>query len=140
MPIVRKTFNDGHDIVTICSGHITRDEVFDHMNWLIDNHGTHIKDSYHQLLDALSVTKLDLTEDDVRRVSQFNSIYGQNRGKIQTAIVAVDTSARKLAQLHKNISRAANKEVQIFSTVEQAISWLKIPVEHVNKTKELLRD
>ncbi len=140
MPIVHKIFNDGRNIVTIASGHVTRDEVFDHMHWLIDNHGTHIKDGYHQLIDALSVTKLGLTEDDVRRASQFNSIYGQNRGNIQTAIVAVNSSARKLAQLHRNISRVTNKEVQIFNTVEKATSWLTIPIEDVNKTKKLLPD
>jgi len=140
MPIAHKIFNDGHNIVTVCSGHVTRDEVFDHMHWLIDNHGTHIKDDYHQLIDALSVTNLDITEDDVRRASQFTSIYGQNRGNIQTAIIAVDASARKLAQLHRNISRATNKEVQIFNTVEQATSWLKIPMEHVSKTKKMLPD
>lgn len=110
------------------------------MHWLIDNHGSHIKNGYHQLIDTLSVTKLDLTEDDVRRASQFNSIYGQNRGNIQTAIVSVDSSARKLAQLHRNISRATNKEVRIFITAELAASWLEIPMEQVNETRELLPD
>ena len=90
MPIDHEILNDGNLVISTVSGVLTGDELADHMFWLINQFGTTLNSGYQQIFDCLGADGSDLTEEDLKRISQIILTYGQDRGKIATALVASD--------------------------------------------------
>jgi len=104
---------------------VRADELIDFLFWIIKQNETgNLQNGYRLLVDATGVDDIQMDENDIRRISHINMTFGRQRGRLKTAI-AVDTEAgRKLAGLHKILSRSANIEVEVFNTGESACRWL----------------
>ena len=55
-----------------------------------------------------------LNDGDLKRISQIILTYGQDMGKIATALVVSDPSFRKLAYSYRSLSEIADIIVDVF--------------------------
>jgi len=125
---LRKTlFEEDNYVIGKLSDIVSADELIDFLFWIIKQNETgHLQKDYRVLIGATGVDDIQMTEDDIRRISHINMTFGRQRGRLKTAI-AVDTKAgRKLAELHKILSKSVDIEVEVFDTSESACQWLNI--------------
>lgn len=64
-------------------------------------------------------------DEDLKRISQIILTYGQDRGKIATALVASAPEFRKMACYYKSLSEMTDIKVEVFSTRLEGEKWLK---------------
>jgi hypothetical protein len=127
MALESRIYDDGEFAVTRISGVVTAEEIINFQFWLIsENKNGNLKNDYRLLIDARNVKTIQADEKDIHRLSQINTVYGRERGKLRTGI-AVDTGpGKQLAQLHQSLSKTNGIEVQIFETRHAACIWLDI--------------
>jgi len=127
MPIESNVYNDGKYVISRISGVTTSEEIANMQFWLIgQNNDGNLKNDYRLLVDARGVEDLQLNESDIRRFTQVNGVFGRERGKLRTAI-AIDTDAgRRLAELHKTLSKSVDIDVEVFESRQAACAWLEI--------------
>ena len=65
-----------------------------------------------------------MDEKVIYRLSQINTVYGRQRGKLRTGIAVDSGPGRQLAQLHKTLSKSIGSDVEIFEMREHAYTWL----------------
>ena len=119
MPIDHEILDNGDTVISTVTGILTGDDLADHMFWLINQFGTSLNSGYQQIFDCLGASGLDLGEEDLKRISQIILTYGQDRGKIATALVASDHDFRKLAYSYKSLSEMTDIIVEVFSSRQE---------------------
>ncbi|MCK5360932.1 MAG: hypothetical protein KAJ95_09925 [Gammaproteobacteria bacterium] len=125
MPIDHDILNGGDLVISTVSGVLTGDELADHMFWLINQFGTTLNAGYQQIFDCLNAVRLDIVDEDLKRISQIILTYGQDRGKIATALVATDPDFRKMAFYYKSLSEMTDIVVDVFSSRQESEKWLQ---------------
>jgi hypothetical protein len=127
MSIEHIVIENGDALITRVTGQLKGEEMTEHMFWLINafNSGT-LQKNYRLLIDARDVEIIQVDEKDIYRLSQINTVYGRQRGKLRTAIAVDSGPGRQLAQLHKTLSKSIGIEVEIFEMREHACTWLGI--------------
>jgi hypothetical protein len=127
MAIEKQVHDDGAFAVARVFGVVTAEEIIDFQFWLINafNSGT-LQKNYRLLIDARDVEIIQVDEKDIHRLSQINTVYGRQRGRLRTAIAVDSGPGRQLAQLHKTLSKNIGIEVEIFEMREHACTWLGI--------------
>lgn len=121
----RKIYFDGNLVISRVSGIVKSQDLIDHVFWLIDSHNVgEVKTGFSQLIYVEDIDSMELTEEDVHRISQISTGMGQARGKFKTAIIAVEPYDMKLAHLHKSLARISDLEVEVCDTFEEAFHWL----------------
>lgn len=127
MPVENHIFDGGSTAITRISGVVTAQEIIDYQFWLISAYKDgKLADSYRLLIEAGDIGIVQVEENDIHRLSQINIVYGRDRGSLKTAIVVNEGPGRKLAALHKSLSKAAGVEVEIFNSRLDACAWLGI--------------
>jgi len=111
-------------IISTSTGTITGQDLADHMFWLINQFGTTLKAGYQQIFDTLGADRVDIDEEDMKRISQIILTYGQGRGKIATAIVADRPDIRKMSYYYKSLSEITDITVEVFADRLEAEKWL----------------
>ena len=124
MPIDHEILNDGELVISTATGILTGQELADHMFWQINQLGTALKTGYQQIFDTLGTDSVDIDEEDMKRISQIILTYGQDRGKVATAIVALSPDVRKLAYYYKSLSEITEITVEVFADRLEAEEWL----------------
>ena len=123
--IERELYNKGRLVVTKISGKVHGQELFDHLFWLIDSHNIgEVQSDYAQLVYAENIESMSIKEEDVHRIMQISTGLGQGRGQFKTAILAVESSDIKLAQLYKSLASDADLEAELFDNFDDAFAWL----------------
>jgi hypothetical protein len=127
MSIEHIVIENGDALITRVTGQLKGEEMTEHMFWLINafNSGT-LQKNYRLLIDARDVEIIQVDEKDIYRLSQINTVYGRQRGKLRTGIAVDSGPGRQLAQLHKTLSKSIGIEVEIFEMREHACTWLGI--------------
>ena len=127
MSLSKTLFKEKNYVIAKITDVLSADELIDFLFWIIkQKEAGYLQNEYRLLLDATGVDDVQMNEDDIRRISHINMTFGRQRGRLKTAI-AVDTEAgRKLAGLHKILSKSANIEVEVFDSSESACQWLAI--------------
>ncbi len=125
MPIDHEILNNGQLVISTSTGIISGQDLADHMFWLINQFGSTLNPGYQQIFDTLSAERADIDEEDMKRISQIILTYGQDRGKIATAIVAVRPDIRKLAFYYKSMSEITGIKVEVFADRAKAETWLE---------------
>ena len=121
----RNIYFDGSLVISRVSGTVKSQDLIDHVFWLIDSHNVgEVKTGFSQLIYVEDIESMELTEEDVHRISQISTGMGQARGKFKTAIIAVEPYDMKLAHLHKSLARISDLEVEVCDTFEDAFIWL----------------
>jgi len=124
MPIDHEILNDGELVISTATGILIGQELADHMFWQINQLGATLKTDYQQIFDTLGTDTVDIDEEDMKRISQIILTYGQDRGKVATAIVAVSPDLRKLAYYYKSLSEITEITVEVFADRLEAEKWL----------------
>lgn len=124
MPIDHEILNDGELVISTATGILIGQELADHMFWQINQLGTALKTDYQQIFDTLGTDTVDIDEEDMKRISQIILTYGQDRGKVATAIVAASPDLRKLAYYYKSLSEITEITVEVFADRLEAEEWL----------------
>jgi hypothetical protein len=123
--IDHRIFNKGALVVTRASGVVKRQELVDHVFWLIDSHNIgEIKAGFGQLIYVENIVSMALTEADILQVSEISNNMGRVRGRFRTAVVASAPYDMKLAHLHKSLAPQADIEVEVFNEFDEAFRWL----------------
>jgi len=123
--IDHRIFNKGCFVVTRATGVVRRQELIDHVFWLIDSHNVgEIRDGFSQLIYVENIDSMALKEADIIQVSEISNNMGRVRGRFRTAVVASAPYDMKLARLHKQLAPQADIEVEVFGGFEEAFSWL----------------
>ena len=121
----RNIYFDGDLVISRVSGAVKSQDLIDHVFWLIDSHNIgEVKTGFSQLIYVEDIESMDLTEEDVHRISQISTGMGQARGKFKTAIIAVEPYDMKLAHLHKSLARISDLEVEVCDDFKEAFLWL----------------
>ena len=121
----RNIYFGGNLVISRVSGKVKSQDLIDHVFWLIDSHNVgEVKTGFSQLIYVDDIESMDLTEDDVQRISQISTGMGQARGKFKTAIIAVEPYDMKLAHLHKSLARISDLEVEVCGSFDEAFNWL----------------
>ncbi len=124
MPIDHEVLNDGGMVISTSTRAITGQDLADHMFWLINQFGVSLHSDYQQIFDTLAADRVDIDEEDMKRISQIILTYGQGRGRIATAIVAVRPDIRKVAYYYKSLSEITDITVEVFDDRLMAEEWL----------------
>jgi len=124
MPIDHEILNDGEMVISTVTGVLIGQELADHMFWQINQFGTALKTGYQQIFDTLGADSVDIDEEDMKRISQIILTYGQERGKVATAIVAISPDIRKMAYYYKSLSEITEVTVEVFADRFEAEEWL----------------
>lgn len=124
MPIDHEIINDGKMVISSATGLLVGQDLADHMFWLINQFGSTLNPDYQQIFDAVDADKVDIDEEDMKRISQIMLTYGQSRGKIATALVAVRPDVRKLAYYYKSLAELTEITVEVFADRLEAEEWL----------------
>lgn len=112
---------------TRITGVLTSKELIEFQFWLISEHKKgKLKANYNHLIDARNVTVIQVGEEDIRRLSQINNVYGRDRDQRRIGIVVDSSQSKMLANLHKTLSKQSGVEVEVFDTRIEACNWLDI--------------
>jgi hypothetical protein len=123
--IEHRIFNKGSLVITRASGVVRRQELVDHVFWLIDSHNiSEIKDDFSQLIYVESIESMVLKEEDILQISEISNNMGRSRGRFRTAVVARAPYDMKLAHVHKTLAPQADIEVEVFNDFDEAFHWL----------------
>ena len=127
MTVEKKIHDDGAYAIARISGVVISEEVIDFQFWLINSFKSgKLQRDYRLLIDARDVEIIQVEEADIYRLSQINTVYGRHRGKLRTAIVVDSAPGRKLAELHRTLSKSNAIQVDIFEMRDAACNWLRI--------------
>jgi hypothetical protein len=123
--IDHRIFNKGLLVITRAQGVVKRQELIDHVFWLIDSHNIgEIRDGFSQLIYVENIVSMELKEADILHISDISNNMGRVRGRFRTAVVARPPYDMRLAHLHKQLAPQADIEVEVFSGFEEAFRWL----------------
>jgi phenylalanine-4-hydroxylase len=123
--IDHRIFIKGALVITRASGVVKRQELVDHVFWLIDSHNIgEIKPGFSQLIYVENIVSMTLKEADILQISEISNNMGRARGWFRTAVVANAPYDMKLAHLHKLLAPQADIEVEVFTKFEAAFRWL----------------
>lgn len=123
--IEHRIFSKGALVITRASGVVKRQELIDHVFWLIDSHNIgEIKAGFSQLIYVENIDSMALREEDIIQISEISNNMGRVRGRFRTAVVASAPYDMKLAQLHKQLAPQADIEVEVFNGFDEAFRWL----------------
>ena len=123
--IEHRIFYKGALVVTRASGVVKHQALIDHVFWLIDSRNIgELRDGFSQLIYVEDIDSMELTEQDIYRISEISNNMGRTRGRFRTAIVAVEPYDYKLAQVHKTLAPQADIEVELFDDFDAAFDWL----------------
>ena len=125
VPVDHEIFDNGDTVISTVTGILTGDDLADHMFWLINQFGISLNKGYQQIFDCLGASGLEIDEEDLKRISQIILTYGQDRGKIATALVVNNPDFRKLAYAYKSLSEITDIIVEVFSSRQEGEKWLK---------------
>src|SRR5215472_2390701 len=106
-------------VLTKIEGCLTFDEARRHQDRLLAD--SEFDPSFNQLIDATSVTKVDLSADEARTIAQRHIFSPKSRRAIVSAKPVVFGIARMGEIYHED---AAHTEVEVFYSMEEALKWL----------------
>jgi len=76
MPIDHEVLKDGGMVISTSTGAISGQDLADHMFWLINQFGVTLHSDYQQIFDTLAADRVDIDEEDMKRISQIILTYG----------------------------------------------------------------
>ncbi len=120
-----KIYNDGMLIVGKMSGVVEPQSFINGIFWQIDSRNVgEVKNGFSQLYYDENVQSVVVTEDDIRRIAEFNIGIGANVGRFRTALVLRHPEVIQLAKLHQSLAKKHGYEVEIFDNLEDGFAWL----------------
>ena len=120
-----KVYNDGMLIVGKMSGVVEPQSFINGIFWQIDSRNVgEVKEGFSQLYYDDDVQSVVVTENDIKRIAEFNTGIGVNVGRFRTALVLRHPEIIRLAQLHRSLAKDHGYEVEIFNNLEDGFSWL----------------
>ena len=120
-----KVYNDGTLIVGKMSGVIELQSFINGIFWQIDSRNVgEVKEGFSQLYYDDDVQSVDVTEEDVKRIAEYNTGIGANVGRFRTALVLRHPKIIQLAKLHQSLAKAHGLEIEIFECLEDGFAWL----------------
>ena len=118
-------------VVGKLSGVVDANELTDFLFWIIQQYkAENLRNNYRVLIDATDADNIQMNETDVQRISHINRTYVKNRGHIKTGIAVNTETGKKLARLHKILSKSVDIEVMVFDTRQSACNWLEITPDY----------
>ena len=120
-----KVYNEGTLIVGKMSGVIEPQSFINGIFWQIDSRNVgEVKDEFCQLYYDHEVTSVEVTEQDIRKIAEFNADTSMKIGHFRTALVLQHPEILRLARLHQALAREQGLEVEIFDALDQGFEWL----------------
>ncbi len=120
-----KIYNDGTLIVGKMSGVIEPQSFINGIFWQIDSRNVgEVKEGFSQLYYDDDVQSVEVTEEDIKRIAEFNTGIGANVGRFRTALVLRHPEIIRLAKIHQLLAKNHGHEVEIFDCLEDGFAWL----------------
>jgi hypothetical protein len=120
-----KVYNNGALIVGKMSGVVEPQSFINGIFWQIDSRNVgEVKDEFCQLYYDDEVTSVEVTEQDIRKIAEFNADTSMKIGRFRTALVLNHPDVIGLARLHQALAKEQGLEVEIFEDLEQGFEWL----------------
>ena len=120
-----KIYNDGSLIVGKMSGVVEPQSFINGIFWQIDSRNVgEVKEGFSQLYYDDDVQSVVVTEDDIKRIAEFNTGIGVNVGRFRTALVLRHPEIIRLARLHRTLAKNYGYEVEIFDNLKAGFAWL----------------
>jgi hypothetical protein len=93
--------------------------------WQIDSRNVgEVKEGFAQLYYDDDVKSVNVTDDDIKRIAEFNTGIGANVGRFRTALVLRHPEIIRLARLHQVLAKEHGYEVELFGCLEDGFAWL----------------
>ncbi len=124
MLITKNIFESGDLVVACCSDVVTMPELEEYFYWLVENHGTSIKENFSQLIYSSDLTKMEIQVSDVQRLSHLRATVGLNSSGSSLALVVPDLKYYWMAKLYQTLSKSSHINTRIFRDVDDAFSWM----------------
>ena len=122
--ITKNIFESGHLVVACCSDVLTMPELEEYFYWLVDNHGSNIKENFSQLIYSSGLTKVDIQVSDVQRLSHLRATVGLSSGSSNLALVVSELKYYWIAKLYQTLSKSSHINTRIFREVDDAFLWM----------------
>lgn len=120
-----KVYNDGALIIGKMSGVVEPQSFINGIFWQIDSRNVgEVKDDFCQLYYDEDVNSVVVTEQDIRKIAEFNAETSMKIGRFKTALVLKHPDIIKLARLHQALAHEQGQRVEIFDTLDEAFAWL----------------
>lgn len=127
MPIYHETVENRY-VVLRGEGLVTAPEVFEANRWLY----TELEDkniARYQLWDNTALTRVEVTNEDVRRFAQESKVATQSLSRIAIAIVGTTNFTYGLARMYEAYSYDDRIQTMVFRDRVDAEKWLLAMIE-----------
>ena len=99
-------------------------EIEEYFYWLVENHGSNIKENFSQLIYYSELEKVDIQVNDVHRISHLRATVGRNSSSSNLALVVPDLKFYWIAKLYQTLSKSSHIKTRIFRDADAAFTWL----------------
>src|SRR5262245_25421334 len=106
-------------VLTTVEGCVTFDDARRHQDRLLAD--PEFDASFDQLIDATSVTKIDISADEVRTLAHSHVFSLKSRRAVVATKPDVFGMGRMAEIYHEDIG---NNEVEVFYSMDEALKWL----------------
>ena len=121
-----KVYNDGTLIVGKMSGVVELQSFINGIFWQIDSRNVgEVKEGFAQLYYDDDVQLVNVTDNDIKRIAEFNTGIGANVGRFRTALVLRHPEIIRLARIHRSLAQEHGYAVEIFNSLEDGFAWLE---------------
>lgn len=99
-------------------------EIEEYFYWLVENHGSSIKEDFSQIIYTSELKKVDIQVNDVHRLSQLRATVGRSSGGSRLALVVPELKYYWMAKLYQTLSKSSHINTRLFRVVDDAFIWL----------------
>ena len=123
--MIKKSIHESGSLVVACfSSIVTMPEIEEYFYWLVENHGSGIKENFSQLIYSCELEKVDIQVNDVHRISHLRATVGRNSSSSNLALVVPDLKYYWMAKLYQTLSKSTHIKTRLFRDVNDAFTWL----------------
>ena len=124
MPIEYTLERGGTLVMAVATGALNLDSFVSLRERLLNDSG--LKTPHDTLLDVRAVSRIDISEDDLKLIAQGLTSGPKDLGAARLAIIAHQENAFTLGNIYKTIEKGVEENVIVFFNPEVAKTWLGI--------------
>ncbi len=125
MPIEFRILGDARRILTRCFGHLEGVHLLEYYRSLTAD--PLYDPTFDELFDLSDVDEVDVTSNDLRKLSHATRVGGRQGRGVRVAIVAPEDLEFGLSRMYEAFQAESANEMRVFRDPDEATKWIDAP-------------